>query len=83
VHRFGFPPCCAKIGLPKENLLLSLLNFNLGVEIGQAVVVLMIVPVLLWLRRTQWEPRAVTAISALILVFGLALFGERVFFGPA
>jgi hypothetical protein len=83
VHGFGFSSVLREIGLPKENLLVSLLNFNLGVEVGQAVVVLMIVPVLIRLRRTRWEPKAVTAVSALILAFGLVLFAERIFFVPA
>ena len=39
VHGFGFSSVLREIGLPKENLLLSLLNFNLGVEAGQLTVV--------------------------------------------
>ena len=58
VHGFGFSSVLKEIGLPKENLLLSLLNFNLGVEAGQAAVVLLCVPILLWIRSVPWEPRA-------------------------
>ena len=77
VHGFGFSNVLRELGLPREGLMLSLLNFNLGVEAGQAVAVLIVVPLLIWLRRFRWEPRAVAAVSALVLVVGLALFVER------
>ncbi len=46
VHGFGFSSVLREIGLPKQGLLLSLLSFNLGVEIGQLLVVAMVFPVL-------------------------------------
>ena len=39
LHGFGFAGALADIGLPKENLLLALLLFNLGVEAAQLAVV--------------------------------------------
>ena len=39
LHGFGFAGALADIGLPRENLALALLLFNLGVEIGQLAVV--------------------------------------------
>ena len=39
LHGFGFAGALADIGLPKENLLLALLLFNLGVEVGQLAAV--------------------------------------------
>lgn len=81
VHGFGFSSVLREIGLPKENLVLALLNFNLGVEAGQAAVALVLVPVLLRLRRYDWEPRAMTTVSSAILVVGLWLFVDRAFLG--
>ncbi len=80
VHGFGFSNVLRELGLPSEGLAWSLLNFNLGVETGQAVAVLIAVPVLIWLRRFRWEPRAVTAVSAIVLLAGLGLFVDRAFF---
>jgi hydrogenase/urease accessory protein HupE len=77
VHGFGFSNVLRELGLPKEGLLWSLLNFNLGVEAGQAMAVLAVVPLLVWLRRFKWEPRAVVAMSVLTLAIGLTLFLER------
>ena len=80
-HGFGFSSVLREIGLPKENLLLSLLNFNLGVEVGQLTIVLLAVPILMRFRSRPWEPRVVMAISGVIFVIGLMLFVERAFLG--
>ena len=80
VHGFGFSSVLKEIGLPRDNLLLSLLNFNLGVEAGQAAVVLLLVPILMHIRQRSWEPKLVVTLSAIVLVVGLALFVERAFF---
>ena len=81
VHGFGFSAVLREIGLPKENLLLSLLNFNLGVEAGQAVVVVLVVPILIRIRQTSWEPKLVATLSGIVLAVGLILFVERALFG--
>ena len=81
VHGFGFSSVLREIGLPKENLLLSLLNFNLGVEAGQLTVVLLVVPILMRLKSSTWEPRMVAIISGVILAVGLVLFIDRAFLG--
>lgn len=39
MHGLGFAGALAEIGLPKHNLLVALLTFNVGVEIGQLLVV--------------------------------------------
>lgn len=81
MHGFGFSSVLREIGLPKENLLLALLNFNLGVEVGQATIVLLAVPLLMRIKSRPWEKHVVFAISAMILTAGLVLFVERAFFG--
>lgn len=80
VHGFGFSNVLRELGLPKDGLLWALLNFNLGVEAGQAAAVLVAVPILFWLRRFKWEPRAVAATSIIVLAVGLTLFVERALF---
>jgi len=83
MHGFGFSNVLRELGLPKQGLIWALLNFNLGVEAGQAIAVLIAVPLLIWLRRFRWEPRAVAAISVVVLVVGLTLFVDRAFLGGA
>jgi HupE / UreJ protein len=77
VHGFGFSSALRALELPPDGLALSLLGFNVGVELGQAAVVLLALPLLTLLRRTRWEPRVVLASSIVILMVGLVLFVER------
>ena len=81
VHGFGFSSVLKEIGLPRDSLIWSLLNFNLGVEAGQLVAVLIAVPLLMKLRKTTHEARVVRGLSAVVLLVGLVLFVERVVFG--
>jgi hypothetical protein len=83
VHGVGFSSVLREIGLPREGLLWTLLSFNLGVEAGQAAAVIATLPLLMYLRRSKYEPRTVAAVSAIVLVVGLALFVERAVFGAA
>ena len=80
VHGFGFSAALREIGLPSHGLALSLFGFNAGVELGQALVVAVALPLLLLLRRTRWERRMVWTSSLAILVVGVVLFVERAFF---
>jgi hydrogenase/urease accessory protein HupE len=77
VHGFGFSSALRELELPPQGLLLSLLGFNVGAEVGQGLVVLVAIPGLILVRRTRWEPRVVLASSVAILVVGLLLFVER------
>lgn len=79
VHGFGFSSALRELGLGRQNLAVSLLGFNVGVEIGQALVIAALLPVLLLLRRTRWKSRAVAGSSLAILAVGLILFVERLF----
>lgn len=81
VHGFAFAQALREIGLPRETPTASLLNFNLGIEAGQAFVVLLIVPILVLTRSKPWEPKLVATISAIVLTLGLFLFFERALFG--
>jgi hydrogenase/urease accessory protein HupE len=80
VHGFGFSSALRELQLPAQGLLVSLFGFNVGVEVGQALVVAACLPLLLFLRRSRWETRTVATSSLAILVVGLVLFVERAFF---
>ena len=77
VHGFGFAGALLELDLPPAALAGALLSFNLGVEAGQAAVIAAFLPALLWLRGVAWERRAVTALSTVVLVAGLAFLVER------
>jgi hypothetical protein len=52
LHGFGFSSVLVDLGLPSHELIGALLGFNLGVELGQAAIVLALLPVLYVLRET-------------------------------
>ncbi len=80
IHGFGFASVLADLGLPRDALLLALVGFNVGVEIGQLVIVSVFLPSAYWLRRTAFYQRGVfLGGSALICVLATVWFAERAF----
>jgi len=53
VHGFGFASVLADLGLHGANLALSLVGFNTGVELGQMLVVLTVLPLAFLSRHTR------------------------------
>ena len=51
VHGFGFANVLREFGLPREALGWSLFSFNVGVEIGQLAIVLIVASLLAAIRR--------------------------------
>jgi len=80
VHGFGFSSALRELGLPRHNLIAALFGFNLGVELGQGLVVAAALPLLALVRRTGWERQMVWGSSLAILLVGVVLFVERAFF---
>ncbi|USK36709.1 HupE/UreJ family protein (plasmid) [Bacillus sp. F19] len=72
IHGMGFAGGLTEIGLPKSNLIGTLLSFNLGVETGQFIVLCLLLPLLIWLRRFPWYRKMM--ISASCLIFVLAFY---------
>jgi hypothetical protein len=59
------------------NILLPVLTFNLGVELGQLAIVTVAYPLLLWLRARLGERRVLRVGSLVILALGLFWLGGR------
>jgi hypothetical protein len=78
VHGFGFAAILAEMRLGASALAASLFSFNLGVELGQAAIVLTVVPVLAWVARTRAHQVTTRSLSALLLSLGLFWLWERV-----
>ena len=80
IHGFGFASVLTELGLPKDALVLSLLGFNVGVEVGQLVIVACFLPVAYLLRNTSLYRRGVfVGGSILTLMVALVWLVERVF----
>ena len=55
LHGFGFAGALSEIGLPRQDLVLSLLGFNLGVELGQVVFVIVVILVVKMMNQLFHE----------------------------
>lgn len=82
VHGFGFASVLREFGIPDEALGWSLLAFNLGVEVGQLLVVAVVVAAMAALTRLhQGAGRGLAVAGSLAVVAaGGYWFVERVFF---
>ena len=79
-HGFGFASVLRDIGIGGEFLFLTLLGFNLGVELGQFVIVAAVFPVLFLIRRLRLYTKFVLPGGAVALIaISLYWFIERGF----
>lgn len=78
-HGFGFASVMGDKGLGSDFLAWSLFGFNVGVEIGQLLIICAIFPILYLLRKTSFYKYLILFGS--ILLIGIALFWtvERLF----
>jgi hydrogenase/urease accessory protein HupE len=73
VHGLGFASVLREIGLPRRGLVLSLLSFNVGVELGQLLVLGLTFPLIVGAARRaprQFERWGLQLGSGLIAAFG-------------
>ena len=77
LHGLGFASTLTFASDISWQLLASLLTFNIGIEVGQAVIILVLFPLLLLVRRYAWSRPAHAAAAAVIALFGTFWFFER------
>jgi hypothetical protein len=82
IHGFGFANVLREMNLPSRALGWSLFSFNLGVEIGQFLVVVLVASALMALRSTnEVASRRLALAGSLAVIFvGAFRFVQRVFF---
>ncbi len=78
-HGFGFASVLGEKGLSGDFMVLSLLGFNVGVEVGQVLIICMIFPVLYLIRRLNIYPKIITYGSAILILIALYWTIERGF----
>ena len=82
VHGFGFASVLKEFGLPPSALGWSLFSFNLGVELGQLGIVLLVASAFAAIRQRSplFGERLALAGSVIVILAGSYWFVERVFF---
>lgn len=79
MHGFGFAEVLREMGLPSRGLVLSLLSFNVGVEIGQLAIVAVCFPLIYYASRQAYGTSLVRGASAAIFLMGMTWFVQRAF----
>lgn len=80
VHGFGFSNVLREMGLSRIHLGLSLLSFNLGVEVGQVMFVLALFPLVVYcISSVSWRRQFETAISLAVMCLAVYWFLQRAF----
>ncbi len=82
IHGLGFASSLNEIGLPRNQFALSIISFNVGVELGQISIILAIFALLVipFGKKPYYKKRIVYPISIAIAAMALYWTIERVFF---
>jgi hypothetical protein len=77
VHGLGLATKLQMLGLNQEGLIVNLVSFNIGVEIGQVIALSLILIAMTFWRTTKSFGRLAIAANALIFLAGIVLAGEQ------
>ena len=78
-HGFGFAGVLGEKGLGGDYMILSLLGFNGGVEIGQLCILAVIFPILYFMRVYKFYPKVLHYGSGFLILISLHWTIERLF----
>ena len=78
IHGLGFVDALKGISVSRNELLTSLVSFNLGIETGQLMIVVPSMLGLSWLAASHWRLPILRAMSVVIGLCGLVWFVQRV-----
>jgi hypothetical protein len=80
VHGFGFANALVELHLSHRDLAKALFGYNLGVELGQVILVLALAPLVLLAHRSpRWRPIVVRGGSIAIFIAAMYWFFVRAF----
>ena len=78
LHGFGFAGALGEVSIPRAEVPWALFSFNVGVEIGQLVWMVVLGLLVAQMRRFEWfGRRAVPVLSAVVVIVGLLWFVGR------
>ncbi len=77
-HGLGFAGLMKDISVPDDRLISSLLSFNIGIELGQFMIVAAILPFIYFFRVKPWYPTGVKIVAVIISIIGLVWGFQRI-----
>ncbi len=79
-HGFGFAGLLQEVAVPRDKFLSSLFAFNVGIEVGQIIIIMLAVPLILFIRKKAWYPKVIKLFAVVISMLALFWMIERIFF---
>ncbi|MFC3747164.1 HupE/UreJ family protein [Paenibacillus sp. GCM10012306] len=80
IHGMGFADILTEMELPKSQLAVDLVSFNLGIEAVQVILIAILLPVLGLLHKWRFSRRAVLAGSSIAFLLGGVWLLQRLVF---
>ncbi|HYK75268.1 MAG TPA: HupE/UreJ family protein [Pseudoneobacillus sp.] len=80
IHGLGFATILREMAIPKTHLAVALINFNLGIEFVQLLIVLLLLPILSYMFKLKSSGKIVKYGSFVITGLGAIWLVERIFF---
>lgn len=79
-HGFGFATILSEMAIPGKYMVLSLLGFNLGVELGQIAILCVVLPILYVLRSSEiYRKIGLVVLPVVLILIAGYWFTERAF----
>lgn len=79
IHGFGLAGALVEAQLPANYIPMALLSFNLGIEAAQLIILLLMLPILHYLRKQAWfENKGFHIVNILLILAGLGWFFQRI-----
>lgn len=79
-HGLGFAGLLSEIQIPQPRFVESLLFFNIGIELGQILIILLALPLIYGFKDAPWYPKAIKMLGILFGAAGLFWAVQRIFF---
>ncbi len=77
-HGLGFAGLLREIQVPPDKFLSSLFSFNIGIEVGQLIIVVIALPFIYLLRNKSWYPTLIKIASIVIASIALVWMIQRI-----
>lgn len=68
IHGLGFASALNEIGLPRDQFTLSLVSFNIGVELGQLLVIAVVFTLLQFFEKRAWYRQRILYPASLLII---------------
>ena len=78
IHGMGFADLLTEMHLSKSELAADLVSFNLGIEVVQLSIVLLLLPLLTQLHRSKYSRNAIISTSSIAFILGGIWLFERI-----